>query len=100
MSMNLYVEFNKADYQLAQTPAFVIKMCLMDDDGFIECKRGKKAKRSLYMYIEWLTSTLSGVYKTRDEIEEYEVRKNNIFKHRDELLDLMKKSKSILVFEK
>lgn len=73
MSMNLHC--NKHD--LWQTPSHITHMALMTHNGYASSARGKKAKRALLIYAEWVKSTSPSAY-TEGEKEYVEQRREAI----------------------
>ena len=85
MSMNLHC--NKVD--LWQTPTHISYMCTMNEEGARYEVTGKEAKRALFSYIEWVKSTLNGVYSTPEEIQNYERHKESVQYHIEEVTSVL-----------
>ncbi len=68
MSMNLRLEVNGREVELWQTPTMITRMLLVDKDGTIDLRSGKKARRALQGYIIWVEHSADGAWKD-DELE-------------------------------
>ena len=86
MSMNLYARVNKQRIELWQTPTSITYMCMMDTDGVHSEFTGAKAKRALRCYLEWVMSTLNGVW---DDPKAYERAKATTMAHAKEIKDVL-----------
>ena len=64
MSMNLTLHVDGREEELWQTPTHITYMCLMGEDGKYGSKSGSEARRALYMYCEWVRSTLNGSWES------------------------------------
>ena len=62
MSMNLFMKKDKTAIDLWQTPTHITHMCLMSDTSIEAEVTGKKAVRAMRCYMEWVRSTLNGVW--------------------------------------
>jgi len=81
MSMNLFC--NQVD--LWQTPTHISYMCMIDDNGNMDPKTGKKAVAVLKRYIEYVRYRLSSIRFSSDE--EYELEKGVTDDHIQQVLD-------------
>lgn len=71
MSMNLHARCGKEKFDLWQTPTSVTNMALVQADGSISQEvTGKKARRALYIYLEWVKATTDGVWYDLEENRE------------------------------
>jgi len=54
MSMNLHATCNGKPIELYQTPTYITRMVLVSSEGAVASLKGKKARRALNSYIEWV----------------------------------------------
>ncbi len=88
MSMNLRLEVNGRKVELWQTPTMITRMLLVDKEGRVDMRSGKKARRALQGYIIWVERSADGAWK-EDELEAL----NNL---RERMVDEVKRIKDIL----
>jgi hypothetical protein len=53
----------------------------MNDEGARYEVTGKEAKRALLSYIEWVKSTLGGVFSTKEEVRAHEDHRRVVLSH-------------------
>jgi len=83
MSMNLHCK----QLELWQTPTHITYMCVMQDDGKISSNlKGKKARRALYMYRQWVRSCINGVWDDEEERKSHEEFLNNHVKRINDVI--------------
>lgn len=67
MSMNLNVRCNGKKLELWQTPTSITRIITSNHKGDYYCSwEGKKARRAVYGYLEWVKGSADGV---REDIE-------------------------------
>lgn len=77
MSMNLGATCNDGRaIELYQTPTYITRMILVSSDGPVASLKGKKARRALHSYIEWVLEEGSQVFDSDEEYSEYLERAN------------------------
>lgn len=74
MSMNLCATCNGKPIELYQTPTYITRMILVSSDGPVVSLKGKKARRALHSYIEWVLNPGALVFETPQEYIEWELR--------------------------
>ncbi len=70
MSMNLYMECDGESLSLRQTPTQITYTICVDDEGPVSFLKGKKAKRALRAYIEWVRYSSNGCWESSEALEE------------------------------
>jgi hypothetical protein len=54
--------------------------------------KGKEAKRALLSYIEWVRSTLNGVFSTKEEVRAHEEQRKIVSGHVAEVTSVLEDS--------
>jgi len=94
MSINLHMEVKRIKIDLWQTPTFITYMCLVNDKGKVRgAVKGKEARRSLYIYLEWVRSHASGMFKSSEDANDARLTVNE---HLEELLKYVDERSLIL----
>jgi hypothetical protein len=94
--MNLHLKINGKEIDLRQTPTHITYMCTMTDSGSPAFRlTGKKAHRAMFCYIEFVKSSLSGVFTDKEELDNM---REYVSDHVAEILAMMETAKKIEVY--
>ena len=87
MSMNLHARCAGKPIELYQTPTYITRMILVSSDGPVGSLKGKKARRALNSYIEWVSDPGPRVFDNTEEYLQWREIRNDHARDIEEILD-------------
>ena len=78
MSINLNISSNLGKLDIYQTPTYVSYMCVVDGKGDLKSRQGKKALRSIQIYLQWVESIKNETFANEEDAK---ARRDSVNEH-------------------